>query len=233
MGSPQDSAPTRQARAGGEFGTLPASGVTARVLSDAQDVTSVETTTKPIEVWLSRPHLDVTCRIVFPDGTAIAVGVDALSILGAQHEMTAWLFEHGYEPAGRWSTQDENDRRTARTFRCLDPGSVLPGPPPDAPWQSRPSGPEPDPDPPRPAAPRIRRAVASVSRAVEPAYSPHVVETELRAWARANARRDDAIRAAAAAGISVHRIQEVTGIARTTIMRILGSPRRPATRRFS
>jgi hypothetical protein len=38
--------------------------MTARVLRDAQDVTTVETTTKPIEVWLSRPHLEVTCRIV-------------------------------------------------------------------------------------------------------------------------------------------------------------------------
>ena len=203
--------------------------MTARVLSDAQDVTSVETTTKPIEVWLSRPHLDVTCRIVFPDGTAIAVGVDALSILGAQHEMTAWLFEHGYEPAGRWSTQDENDRRTARTFRCQDPGSVLPGRPPDAPWPSQPPRPEPDPDPPRPAVPRIRRAVASVSRAdVAPAYSPHAAETELRAWALANARREDVIREASAAGVSLDRIQELTGIALTTIMRILGSPPRSA-----
>ena len=87
--------------------------MTARVLSDAQDVTSVETTTKPIEVRLSRPHLEVTCRIVFPDGTAIAVGVDALSLRGAQQEMTAWLIERGYEPAGRWSTQYESERRAA------------------------------------------------------------------------------------------------------------------------
>ena len=228
-GAPR-SRPDQAGPRGRGTGTLPTPGMTARVLSDAQDVTSVETTTKPIEVRLSRPHLEVTCRIVFPDGTAIAVGVDALSILEAQHEMTAWLFEHGYEPAGRWSGQGGNDRRAARTFRCLDPGSVLPGPPPGAPWQSLPSGPGPDPDPPRPA-PRIRRAVASVRRAVEPAHSPHAAETDLRAWALANARRDDTIRAAAAAGISMHRIQEVTGIARTTIMRILGSPPRPATRR--
>jgi hypothetical protein len=212
--------------------------MTARVLSDAQDVTSVETTTKPIEVWLSRPHLEVTCRIVFSDGTAIAVGVDAPSILGAQHEMTAWLLEQGYEPAGRWSTRDEHDRRAARTFRCEDPGSVLPGPPPGVPRQSRPSGPGPDPDPPRGparrAAPRVRRAMAPVNRADrEPAHSPHAAEIELRAWALANARRDDVIRAAAAAGISLQRIQKVTGIARTTIMRILGSPKRPAPRRSS
>src|SRR5262249_28051715 len=63
-----------------------------------------------------------------------------------------------------------------------------------------------------------------------PAGSPQAVETELRAWARANSRRDDAIREAIAAGVSVHRIQEVTGIARTTIMRILGAPSRAPRR---
>jgi hypothetical protein len=76
--------------------------------------------------------------------------------------------------------------------------------------------------------------VAPLNRATrEPAYSPHAAETELRAWALANERRDDVIRAAAAAGISLQRIQKVTGIARTTIMRILGSPARRAPRRSS
>jgi hypothetical protein len=196
----------------------------------------VETTTKPIEVLLSRPRLEVTCRIVFPDGAAIAVGVDALSILGAQHEMTAWLVEQGYEPTGRWSTQDENDRQAARTFRHQDPSAALPGPPSGAPWQSRAPEHEPDPDPPRgparPGLPRIRRATASATKADrEPERSPHAGETELRAWALTNARRDDVIRAAAAAGVSLHRIQEVTGVARTTILRILGSPPRPGPRK--
>jgi hypothetical protein len=114
--------------------------MTARVLRDARDVTSVETATKPIEVRLSRPHLEVTCQVLFPDGTAIAVGVDALSIQGAQHEMTAWLIEQGYEPAGCWSTPDENDRQAARTFRRQDPGSALLGPPSGAQRQLRPPG---------------------------------------------------------------------------------------------
>jgi len=63
--------------------------------------------------------------------------------------------------------------------------------------------------------------------------SAQALETELRAWALANAQRDDVIRAAAAAGVSLRRIQEVTGIARTTIMRILGSPPRAVPRRPS
>jgi hypothetical protein len=54
------------------------------------------------------------------------------------------------------------------------------------------------------------------------------MERQLRAWALANAQRDEVMRAAAAAGVSLQRIQQVTGIAKTTIMRILGSPRRSA-----
>jgi hypothetical protein len=209
--------------------------MTARVLRDAQDVTTVETTTKPIEIWLSRPHLEVTCRIVFPDGTVIAVGVDALSLRGAPREMTVWLIEQGYEPAGYWSTQNENDSRAARLFRRQDQSPALPGPPPGAPPQPQPPGPDLDPAPgqARPPAPRTRRATPERRAGRGRTSSAQALETELRAWALANAQRDDVIRAAAAAGVSLRRIQEVTGIARTTIMRILGSPPRAAPRRPS
>ena len=209
--------------------------MTARVLRDAQDVTTVETTTKPIEVWLSRPHLEVTCRIVFPDGTAIVVGVDALSLRGAQREMTAWLIEQGYEPAGCWSAQNENDRRAARSFRRQDQSPALPGPPPGVSPQSRPPEPDLDPAPGQAwlPAPRTRRATPKSRADRGRSSSAQAMEQELRAWALANAQRDDVIRAAAAAGVSPRRIQEVTGIARTTIMRILGSPPRPAHRRPS
>jgi len=222
----------------------------------------VETTTKPIEVLLSRPHLEVNCRIAFPDGTAIAVGVDALSLRGAQREMTAWLTEQGYEPTGEWSTRSENGRRVARTFRRQDSGpaadlrpvqdlspaqdfstaqDLSPARDPSvalptqgAPWQpplaGHGPGLEPAAGPARRAVPRTRRPAdgrADRGRA----SSPLAAETELRAWALANAQRDDAIRAAAAAGVSLPRIQEITGIARTTIMRILGAPPRPAPRK--
>src|SRR5262249_61493884 len=108
-------------------------------------------------------------------------------------------------------------------------------PPPAPPGAGAPPGAAPALPPPRRRAgrmaPRPRRTAAPQSRASRgPAGSPQAVETELRAWARANSRRDDAIREAIAAGVSVHRIQEVTGIARTTIMRILGSPSRAPRR---
>lgn len=46
-------------------------------------------------------------------------------------------------------------------------------------------------------------------------------ERELVAWATANACRDDVIRSAYQAGVTKTRIAEITGIARTTIDRIL------------
>lgn len=49
-------------------------------------------------------------------------------------------------------------------------------------------------------------------------------ERELVAWATANACRDDVIRAAHHAGVTKIRIAEITGIARTTIDRILEGP---------
>ncbi|HEY1343715.1 MAG TPA: hypothetical protein VGF54_01860 [Streptosporangiaceae bacterium] len=59
-------------------------------------------------------------------------------------------------------------------------------------------------------------------------------EDKLRRWAEANARRDEIVCEAAAAGVSVHRIQEITGIARGTIMGILARrPKRPRLRVIS
>jgi hypothetical protein len=48
-------------------------------------------------------------------------------------------------------------------------------------------------------------------------------EGNLRNWEAGS--RDDAVREAAAAGLSIERIQKVTGLATTTILRILN--RRP------
>jgi transposase len=59
-------------------------------------------------------------------------------------------------------------------------------------------------------------------------------EDELRRWAEVNARRDDLVREAAAAGVSIHQIQEITGISRATIIGILARrPKRPLLRLVS
>jgi hypothetical protein len=44
---------------------------------------------------------------------------------------------------------------------------------------------------------------------------------KLRVWANAHSRRDEFVRNAYAAGVSAHRIHKITGIARTTVARIL------------
>jgi transposase len=59
-------------------------------------------------------------------------------------------------------------------------------------------------------------------------------EDKLRRWAEANARRDEIVREAAAAGVSIHQIQEITGISRATIIGILARrPKRPLLRLVS
>ena len=59
-------------------------------------------------------------------------------------------------------------------------------------------------------------------------------EDELRRWAETNARRDEVVREAAAAGVSIHQIQEITGISRATIIGILARrPKRPLLRLVS
>ncbi len=72
-----------------------------------------------------------------------------------------------------------------------------------------------------------------------PPEPDRAAEDNLRNWEAVG--RDDAVRDAAAAGLSVARIQKITGLA-TTIMRILNQPPRPrayppgmggASRRFT
>jgi hypothetical protein len=58
-----------------------------------------------------------------------------------------------------------------------------------------------------------------------PPEPDRAAEDNLRNWQAVG--RDDAVREAAAAGLSVARIQKITGLATTTIMRILNQPPKP------
>jgi transposase len=63
---------------------------------------------------------------------------------------------------------------------------------------------------------------------------PAEAEDKLRRWAEENARRDEVVREAAAAGVSIHQIQQITGISRATIIGILARrPKRPLLRLVS
>ena len=64
-----------------------------------------------IEVWLTLEDagFGVFGRVVFDDETVKALGVAALSIYGAEREITAKLVSQGYEAAGDWETQAETN----------------------------------------------------------------------------------------------------------------------------
>jgi len=77
---------------------------------------------KPVEIWLTKTNIAVTCSIVFEDETGDHLDVDSLSMRGAQREMTSWMIGQGYEPADRWNTEEEDEPggevlESSRTFR--------------------------------------------------------------------------------------------------------------------
>jgi hypothetical protein len=79
----------------------------------------------PIEVWLTKRNIEVTCRVIFEDETAEELSIDSASLRGAQREITAYLIGRGYMPVGRWEweTGEEYDTdghdlgECSRTFR--------------------------------------------------------------------------------------------------------------------
>jgi hypothetical protein len=57
---------------------------------------------EPIEVWLTKRNIGITCRVVKQDQSATELDAGLLSMRGARREITTWLKSQGYEPAGRW-----------------------------------------------------------------------------------------------------------------------------------
>ena len=77
---------------------------------------------KPIEVVLTRKNIEVTCLVAFEDETTGTLGVDSLSMRGAQREITGYLIGEGFEPADRWQTEEASKDgdtvyESSRTFR--------------------------------------------------------------------------------------------------------------------
>lgn len=96
---------------------------------------------EPIEVWLTRRNIGITCRVIHEDESADELEVDSLSMRGAQREITAYFKAQGYEPVSRWETEYENARdgseETVRRFRDAQPK------PASAPKPPRPAAPKP------------------------------------------------------------------------------------------
>jgi hypothetical protein len=75
----------------------------------------------PIEVWLSQKNMQVSCTAVHEDEHTETLEVEALSIRGAQREMTGWFIAQGYKPVGRWSTEQEDGGEAIEVSRRFVP----------------------------------------------------------------------------------------------------------------
>jgi hypothetical protein len=63
----------------------------------------------PIEVWLSRTNMEITCTVVLEDERTSTLDVNSRSIRGAEREITGYLIAHGYTPVGDWDAEADGD----------------------------------------------------------------------------------------------------------------------------
>ena len=82
-------------------------------------MTSTTDPSGPIEVWLRKAAIGITCTLVRADESTQQVDVESLSMRGAEREMTGWFIRQGYSPAGRWETTATGNGATEvmRVFR--------------------------------------------------------------------------------------------------------------------
>lgn len=75
----------------------------------------------PIEVWLSKQNIEVTCMVVHEDESTDNLDVESLSMRGAQREITGLFLRRGYKPVGRWETEvlddDDDPAEAKRQFK--------------------------------------------------------------------------------------------------------------------
>jgi hypothetical protein len=74
-----------------------------------------------LEVWLRQDDDEIVCTVVRDDESTYELDVDALSMRGAQREMTGYFIDEGYEPAGEWQVEvlgADGPAETSRRFRA-------------------------------------------------------------------------------------------------------------------
>ena len=84
-------------------------------------------TNGPIEVWLRQGNLEITGTQVSEDESTQELGIESLSMRGAQREITGFYIKMGYTPAGRWETEAD-DGDTIECVRRFKPPKDEPGP---------------------------------------------------------------------------------------------------------
>ena len=89
----------------------------------AESIWNESRKTQPIEVWLSQRNFEVTGRVVYESERTDHLKTESLSMRGAQREVTGFLIQQGYAPAGRWETERmmgddlESPIETSRRFK--------------------------------------------------------------------------------------------------------------------
>ncbi len=77
-----------------------------------------------VEVWLRQEDGEVICTVVDPDESTYELDVDALSMRGAQREMTGYFIDQNYEPVDEWHVEvdgADGPVETVRRFRPTGP----------------------------------------------------------------------------------------------------------------
>jgi len=72
--------------------------------------------TGPVEVWLRQGNMEISCMVVREDESTTGLEVESLSMRGAQRELTGYLIDQGYTPAGRWDYPEEDE--AVRQFKA-------------------------------------------------------------------------------------------------------------------
>lgn len=85
----------------------------------------MNTSAGPIEVWLRQDDDDeVICTVVDPDESTYELDVDALSMRGAQREMTGYFIDQNYEPVDQWHVEVDGADGPVETVRRFRPTGV-------------------------------------------------------------------------------------------------------------
>jgi hypothetical protein len=80
----------------------------------------------PVEVWLSQVNIEVTCMIVREDESTTNLDIGALSMRGAQREITGYLVSRGYAGVDRWeATVDDGASGAIETTRRFKPTEAV------------------------------------------------------------------------------------------------------------
>ncbi|MCV7089053.1 hypothetical protein [Mycobacterium interjectum] len=81
----------------------------------------MNTSAGPIEVWVRQDDDEIICMVVSDDESTYELDVDALSMRGAQREMTGYFVDQSYEPADEWHVEVDGVDGPVETVRRFRP----------------------------------------------------------------------------------------------------------------